>query len=116
MLPDSCRLPRGNVARAWTAALVGLALLTSATGCGRHGKAAPQGGDDRPPSKINLKRSVDLTQAERRGLVYFVEAVGVLEAEAQTEIAAGVSGLVDEVLFREGDSVTPDTVLVKVDQ
>jgi multidrug efflux system membrane fusion protein len=85
-------------------------------GCGKHGKGAPQGGDDRPPSKINLKRPVDLTQAEQRSLIHYIDTVGYLEAEGQTEIAAGVSGLVDEVSFREGDDVGPNAVLVKVDQ
>src|SRR5262249_47358799 len=94
----------------------GLALAAAATGCGRHGKAAPQGGDDRPPSKVNLERKVDLSRAEQRSLVQFVETVGVLEAEGQTDIAAGVTGIVDEVLFREGDVVDAKKVLVKVDQ
>jgi membrane fusion protein (multidrug efflux system)/multidrug efflux system membrane fusion protein len=40
----------------------------------------------------------------------------MLEAEGQTDIAAGVTGIVDEVLFREGDAVETDAVLVKVDQ
>lgn len=105
---------RGNhVAMAW---LGGLILLVSAAGCGRHGKASPVGGDDRPPSKVSLKRNVELVQSEQRSLVYYVETVGVLEAEGQTDIAAGVTGLVDEVTFREGDEVGPKTVLIKVDQ
>lgn len=85
-------------------------------GCTKQGKAAPVGGSDIPPSKVNLKRNVELTQAQRRAIDYTVETVGALEAEAQTEIAAGVSGVVDAVLFREGDVVTPETVLLKVDQ
>lgn len=87
-----------------------------ASGCGKHGTAAPQGGSDVPPSKVNLKRNVDLGRAEQRALVYSVDMVGSIEAEGQTDIAAGVIGVVDEVLFREGDKVTVDTVLLKVDQ
>lgn len=85
-------------------------------GCSKHGKAAPVGGSDVPPSKVNLKRNVELGRAERRSLVYNVDTVGYIEAEGQTEIAAGVKGVVDEVLFREGDLVSANTVLVKVDQ
>ena len=96
--------------------LVGLTFLTWVVGCNRHGKDAPQGGTNVPPHKTNLKRNVELGRAEQRSLVYYVETVGVLEAEGQTDIAAGVTGLVDEVLFREGDQVNTDTVLVKVDQ
>jgi multidrug efflux system membrane fusion protein len=82
-------------------------------GCNNdHGAAAPP----IPPSKVNLKRNVELCIAERRALNYTVETPGVLEAERVTDIAAGVSGLVDEVLFREGQYVTPDTVLILIDQ
>jgi membrane fusion protein, multidrug efflux system len=112
-------MPRPASARHWfvarlTAASCLLAVL--AVGCSRHAKEAPAGGSGVPPSKTNLKRNVELTRAEQRSLVHFVETVGVLEAEGQTDIAAGVAGVVDEVSFREGDDVTPQTVLVKVDQ
>jgi membrane fusion protein, multidrug efflux system len=100
--------------RRWSALLAG--MLVIAAGCNRHGRDAPKGGSDVPPHKTNLKRNVELAQAEQRSLVYCVETVGVLEAEGQTEIAAGVSGIVDEVLFREGDQVDTSTILVKVDQ
>lgn len=100
----------------YCAGLLTVLVLSLAAGCSRHGKAAPQGGDERPPSKVNLQRNVELTQADQRAHVYYVDTVGVLEAEGQTELAAGVSGVVDEVLFREGDAVSQGTVLVKVDQ
>jgi len=69
-----------------------------------------------PPSKVNLKRNVELGTAEKRSLQYAVESPGVLEAERVTDIAAGVSGIVDEVLFREGELVTSETVLITIDQ
>ena len=53
---------------------------------------------------------------EQRPLVYYVETVGRIEAEGETGIAAGVTGIVDEVLFREGQQVDRNTILVKVDQ
>src|SRR5439155_15878709 len=76
------------------------------------------GGPTIPPSKVNLKRVVELARAERRALVYSVETVGVLEAEAVTDIAAGVKGVVDEVNFREGDLVDPakKIPLVRIDE
>lgn len=99
------------------ALLVGaLVIGLVAAGCGRHGKPAPVGGSDIPPSKVNLKRNVELCTAEHRSLTYNVDTVGFIEAEGSTEIAAGVKGVVDEVLFREGDFVSANTVLVKVDQ
>jgi multidrug efflux system membrane fusion protein len=100
---------------AWWPAL-GVLLLAALSGCGKHGKAAPVGGSDLPPAKVKLQRNVELTSAEQRSLIYYVDTVGYLEAERQTDIAAGVTGLVDEVLFREGQWVDQDTVLVTVDQ
>jgi multidrug efflux system membrane fusion protein len=85
-------------------------------GCGRHAKEAPKGGSDVPPSQAKIKRNVALTQVREEKLSSFVDTVGYLEAEGQTEIAAGVSGVVDEVLFREGQFVDRDTILIKVDQ
>src|SRR5262245_50015855 len=104
------------VRRATLPALL-LAVL-SAAGCSRHSTAAPTGGSAVPPSKVNLKRNVDLVRAEQRPLVYFVETVGVIEAEGVTDIAAGVKGVVDEVNFREGDLVDPaqNKPLVRIDQ
>ncbi len=93
-----------------------LLVVFLATGCSRHGKAAPVGGSDVPPSKVNLKRNVELGRAEQRSIVYYVDTVGYIEAEGQTDIAAGVKGIVDEVLFREGDVVPANKVLIKVDQ
>ena len=98
------------------AGLCGLAFLAGAAGCSRQGKAAPVGGSDVPPSQVKLGRNVELARVEQRPLEYSVETVGYLEAEGQTDIAAGVTGVVDEVLFREGQRVDGDTVLVKVDQ
>ena len=93
-----------------------LLLFSSAAGCGKHGAKAPTGGGNVAPSKVVLLRNVELTTVGQRSLVYRVETVGLLEAEGQTEIAAGVNGVVDQVFFREGDEVQPGTLLVTVDQ
>jgi RND family efflux transporter MFP subunit len=90
--------------------------MAVAAGCGRHGKEAPKGGTTVPPSQTKLKRNVDLAQVQVQNLPSEVETVGYLDAEGQTDIAAGVTGVVDEVLFREGQWVDKDTILVKVDQ
>ncbi len=90
--------------------------LVLQSGCTKPGAEAPKGGADIAPQKVNLKRGVELDVADRRALDYTVEATGWLEAESQPEIAAGVSGLVDEVLAFEGDYVEAGTVLIKVDQ
>src|SRR5262245_31452475 len=97
-------------------ACLGLAMgLAMTAGCGRHGKAAPKGGTEVPPSQTKLKRNVDLTKARHDSIEVFVETVGYLEPEGMTPISAGVAGLVDELLFREGQWVERGTLLAKVD-
>jgi multidrug efflux system membrane fusion protein len=97
-----------SIRRCFRIAVAGLAaLLVIPAGCSRVGKGAPTGGGEVPPSKVNLRRNVVLTKAVQQPLVYTVETVGLIEAEGQTELAAGVAGNVDEVNFREGDIVDP---------
>src|SRR5262245_10491930 len=91
-------------------------LLLLAVGCGRHGKSAPTGGSTVPPSQTRLKRNVELGQVRQEKIVSYVETVGYLEAEGQTEVHAGVSGLVEEVRFREGQYVKKGDVLILIDQ
>ena len=95
--------------------LLSLAVTGSNTGCGK-GVQAPEGGSAKKPSQVILSRQVEFTRVQQKSLVYRVETVGMLEAEGQTDIAAGVSGVVDEVFFREGDEVKPGTILVTIDQ
>lgn len=96
--------------------LLVVAGLLAVVGCSRHGKSAPVGGSPVPPSQTKLQRAVEIGPVEKRPLEVFVETVGYLEAEGQTDIAAGVSGLVDAVLCREGQWVDRNTVLFKIDQ
>src|SRR5262245_22383419 len=96
-------------------ALFWLGAVTALIGCGRRGHDASPGAAT-SPSKARLKRNVELAPIKREKLTSFVETVGYLDAEGQTDIAAGVSGVVEEVLFREGDWVVKDeTLLVRVE-
>jgi len=90
-------------------------LVVAPIGCGKHGATDP-GLIALSPNKVVLQRNVEVAVAQQRALVYRVETVGVLEGEGRTEIKAGVTGLVDEVFFREGDEVVPGTLLVTLDQ
>ena len=101
----------------WTRAPLSLLLwlillLPSLQGCGKRGHEAPQGGANIPPSKVRLKRTVDLTPVVQRKMTSYVDTVGVLEAESQVDIAAGVSGVVDELFVREGTWVFKDQTLL----
>ena len=102
--------------RSCAALIACVGLLSGSVGCGKRGISAPTGGGTLSLSKVILARNVELAVAQQRALVYRVETVGMLEAEGQTEIAAGVPGVVDQVYFREGDEVRPGTLLVTIDQ
>jgi multidrug efflux system membrane fusion protein len=100
----------------WTASLALVIGVAALAGCGRHGKAAPKGGTEVPPSQTKLKRNVDLTRVRQDSIEVFVETVGYLEAEGMTPICAGVPGLIDDIYCREGQWVDRGTLLAKVDQ
>jgi multidrug efflux system membrane fusion protein len=92
------------------------ALPLALAGCATQGHGAPQGGSTVTPAKAKLKRHVELVQATQEKMTSSVETVGYLDAEGQTDVAAGVSGIVEEVLFREGDWVVKDeTLLVRIE-
>jgi RND family efflux transporter MFP subunit len=94
---------------------VAVLLCLGAAGCSNNGYDALAGTPS--PSKTRLKRNVELTKVRQESIQSYIETVGYLDAEGQTDIAAGVPGIVDEVLFREGDWVIKDeTILIKVDQ
>ncbi|CAN5398027.1 N/A [soil metagenome] len=98
--------------------LIPAILLTLSLGCGKRGLPAPTGGGATTPAKVNLKRAVELTPVRQKTIVSAVEQVGTLEARQTTDIAAGVTGVVDVVLFDEGQLVDPlaKTPLVRIDQ
>ncbi len=99
----------------FSALLLFVAMLML-SGCGKRGYEAPQGGAVVPLSKVRLKRNVDIVPVRQDRMSSYVETVGFLEAEGQTDIAAGVSGTVVEVLFREGQPVEKGkTVLARIE-
>ena len=91
--------------------LLAVLLFGIGAGCRHEGGAKASA-----PKRVVLERNVDLATVERKALVYRVETIGVLEAEGQTDIASGVNGVVDEVLFREGDEVKAGDVLAIIDK
>lgn len=90
------------------------ALITSA--CSRHGADAPKGGSETRPSQVRLKRSVELHQVGFQRIIAVEESIGSIEAERQTEIPAGVEGVLEDMLVREGQHVDTSTVVARIDQ
>jgi len=80
-------------------------------GCGRSQGATPPGGI--APGARAVR--VHTARVTTRDVVYSVQALGTLEAEELVQVTAEVDGAVSEVLFHEGDRVTRDSVLLRID-
>jgi membrane fusion protein, multidrug efflux system len=96
-----------NHSRVAPALLGGLVLVTSAS-CNRSGGAASS-----PPSRPAL--AVRTAPVAVQDVVYRIKALGSLEAEDLVRVTAEVEGAVAEVLFNEGNAVTPQTTLLRID-
>src|SRR5437773_10784355 len=58
---------------------------------------------------------VRVAPAAVREVVYQIKSLGSLEAEDMVQVTAEVEGAVTEVRFHEGDVVTPQTLLARID-
>lgn len=88
--------------------LVALVVLGLNAGCGK--KAATRG-----PAAAAPKQPVEVINVSRRDLVESLSLVGSLAANESAQLRAEISGQVRAVQFQEGDRVTKDQVLVKID-
>jgi membrane fusion protein (multidrug efflux system) len=97
-------LPRFVLAAGLLAAVSALAA-----GCGKKaaGKAATAAVDQLQP--------VEVTNVTRRDLVESLSLVGSLAANESAQLRAEIAGQVRAVQFQEGDHVTKDQVLVRID-
>ncbi|HEX7898613.1 MAG TPA: efflux RND transporter periplasmic adaptor subunit [Planctomycetota bacterium] len=69
----------------------------------------------RPTGAHLRKPRVTAAPAVVREIEYAVEASGSVEASEEIAIPASVAGIVEKVSFKEGDAVTPETVLVEIE-
>jgi membrane fusion protein, multidrug efflux system len=58
---------------------------------------------------------VEVRDIEEKSLVYTVSAVGSVDAFEKVQVTARVSGVVDRVLFSEGNSAKVDQILVEIE-
>lgn len=84
-----------------------IALLVAAGACSKPPSA---------PSAPARKPKVNVAPVARGAVSYEIETVGSFEAEEEVSVAAGVPGIVTKVMFKEGDRVTPETVLCTIDE
>ncbi|HEV8702398.1 MAG TPA: efflux RND transporter periplasmic adaptor subunit [Candidatus Polarisedimenticolia bacterium] len=99
----------------WIAVI--LLLAGAAAGCSGGADGAPKNSPAAAaaaPSPSRVLR-VATTPAAIKDVTYTIEAVGSIEAREQVQVVAGVEGVVASVRFREGDAVTPSTVLATID-
>jgi membrane fusion protein, multidrug efflux system len=87
-------------------ALFILVLLVS--GCGRGSSGLTKGGGPRA-----FPVQVETIQGEP--VEYVVSATGSVEPFEEVVVSARVQGVVEHVNFREGDHVTPETVLIEIE-
>jgi len=89
-----------------------LAGLMCLSGCGDKSSAETQGKkDEKQQERRYLVRTAPV---EARPLQYAIETTGSLQADDIYRIDAQVSGAVEGVNFKEGDQVTPQTVLCRI--
>jgi len=95
--------------------VVAISILVS-TSCKKDGDPAPQGkrgGSSSDRSRIQYP--VEVEPVTMQSLVYTVNAVGSIDAFEKVQVTARVSGVVDRVLFAEGNIVAVDQVLVEIE-
>ena len=86
----------------------GLAIAVAAGGCSKAASG--------PPAQGVRKPRVQMAPVAPGPVSYEIETVGSFEAEEEVSVAAGVPGIVTKVMFKEGDRVTPETVLCTIDE
>ncbi len=85
-----------------------LFALGLTTGCEKKATAAR-------PAAASAPQPVEVINIARRDLVESLSLVGSLAANETAQLRAEISGQVRSVQFQEGDRVTRDQVLVKID-
>src|SRR5437899_1959510 len=98
------RVPQ--VPHRWFAPVLLLAVAASA--CDRS-QGAPA---KRAPAPGLRVRAVPVT---RQDVVYAIKALGSLSADEVVQVTAEVEGPVRDVTFNEGQRVTPQTLLARID-
>jgi membrane fusion protein (multidrug efflux system) len=74
--------------------------------------AAPAAAQDRAPAAPN----VSVVTAEKRPISQSAQFVGRIEAVEQVEIRARVTGYLEEVLFKDGDTIKRGAPLYRIEQ
>ena len=66
-------------------------------------------------SRSRITYTVEVEPVQVRSLIYTVNAVGSIEAFEKVQVTARVAGIVDRVLFAEGNYAKLDQILVEIE-
>jgi membrane fusion protein, multidrug efflux system len=83
-------------------------LIPLASACGSGGGAA----NAKPGRPAVVVRTATVAVQD---VAYQIKSLGTLEAQDLVQVTAQVEGAVAEVRFHEGDRVTPETILLRID-
>ncbi len=96
-----------------------LVLGLSSISCKKGLKASSPGNPEKKGAAISDRSKitfpVEVEEVKVQSLVYSVNAVGSIEAFEKVQVTARVSGVVDRVLFSEGNFAKLDQVLVEIE-
>ncbi len=99
--------------------IVLLLMIPFTIGCNKGGDAAsPPGKSEKRGAtreKARISYPVEVESVQVRSLIYTVNAVGSVEAFEKVQVTARVAGVVDRVLFSEGNYAKTDQVLVEIE-
>jgi membrane fusion protein (multidrug efflux system) len=80
------------------------------------GGALPVGGQKAPPGQNTQEVAVSVVPAERRPITQTLDFVGRLDAPERVDVRARVKGVLEEVAFREGDTVKEGARLYRIER
>jgi multidrug efflux system membrane fusion protein len=92
-----------------------IALSFFPVNCKKGTKASPPGKAGSLYDRSKITFPVDVEAVKIKSLVYSVSAVGSIDAFEKVQVTARVSGVVDRVLFSEGNFAKVDQVLVEIE-
>lgn len=87
-------------------------VLLSLPACKKDAESGPAG---KPASKPVTQYPVEVIKVEVRSLIFTVNAVGSVDAFEKVQATARVAGIVDRVLFAEGNRAELNQVLVEIE-
>jgi len=93
---------------------IGLLMALLLWGCGSK-DLDPAGASSNPPTAAIEERKVEVIEVVPRSISYTVSAVGSLKTLEDVTISPKKSGIINQILVKEGDRVKKGQILVQLD-